>query len=158
MSQSLEANRSSIAAEEQVVGTTSAAAAESESPSSTSFPTKEDQVMMERKIPNLYEYWKAPTVDDKDINNFHMPRCLPRDALCSPTSLEFPTIDHTSIVCFVSHLICSLDLPPSEFLVAILNYLGCKLIHLHPNAIGALICFSMVCECWQDIPLDTSLF
>jgi hypothetical protein len=56
MSQSLEANHSSIAAEEQVVGTTSAAAAESESPSSTSFPTKEDQVMMESKIPNLYEY------------------------------------------------------------------------------------------------------
>jgi hypothetical protein len=44
--------------------------------------------------------------------------------LCTPTTLEFPTIDHTNIVCFESHLMCGLNLPPSKFLVAILNYLG----------------------------------
>jgi hypothetical protein len=53
---------------------------------------------------------------------------------------------------------CGLDLPPSKFLVAILNYLGCELIHLHLNAISALSCFSTLCECWIGIPPDTSLY
>jgi hypothetical protein len=57
-----------------------------------------------------------------------------------------------------SHLMCGLGLPPSKFLVSILNYLGCELVHLNPNAIATLNYFSMLCECWLGIPLDTNLF
>jgi hypothetical protein len=39
-----------------------------------------------------------------------------------------------------------------------MNYLGCSLVHLNPNAISALSSFVMLCECWLGIPLDTSLF
>jgi hypothetical protein len=53
---------------------------------------------------------------------------------------------------------CGLGLPPSKFLVSVLNYIGCELVHLHPNTISALSYFSMLCECWLDIPPDTSLF
>jgi hypothetical protein len=42
-------------------------------------------------------------------------------------------------------------------LVAMLNYC-CELIHLHPNAIAAVSYFSMLCECWLNIPPTTSLF
>jgi hypothetical protein len=62
------------------------------------------------------------------------------------------------VVCFESHLIAGLSLPPSKFLVAIMNFLGCELVHFNPNAITALSCFSMLCECWLEIPTDTSLF
>jgi hypothetical protein len=53
---------------------------------------------------------------------------------------------------------CGLGLPPSKILVAIFNYLGCELIHLHLNTIAALNYFSMLCECWLDISPYTSLF
>jgi hypothetical protein len=55
-------------------------------------------------------------------------------------------IDRTNIVCFESHLMCGLGLPPSKFLVSVLNYIECELVHLHSNAISAVSCFSMLCE------------
>jgi hypothetical protein len=67
-------------------------------------------------------------------------------------------IDKTIIVCFESHLVAGLGLPPSKFLVSILNYLRSELVHLNPNVITVLSCFSMLCECWLEIPPDTSLF
>jgi hypothetical protein len=88
----------------------------------------------------------VPTVTDKDITAYHAANWLPGVLLC------------TNIACFESHLMCGLGLPPSKFLVSILNYIGCELVYLHPNAIFALSCFSMLCECWLDIPPDTSLF
>jgi hypothetical protein len=155
VSQSHEADRSSGVTDEIHAASAMSVAAGSESRFSTSSPTKVDQAMAKSKIPYLYEYWKASMVDDKDITNFHVTGWFPRRLVCSPTTLEFRTIDHTNIICFESCLMCSLDLPPSKFLVAILSYLGYELIHLHPNSIAALSCFSMLCECWLP---DTSLF
>jgi hypothetical protein len=54
--------------------------------------------------------------------------------------------------------VCGLVLRPSKFLVSILNYIGCELVHLHLNTISALSCFSMLCEYWLGIPPDTSSF
>jgi hypothetical protein len=159
MSQSHEVDRSSSATNEiHTVGATGAAAARRESPFSTSSPTKADQAMAESKIPNLYEYWKALMVDDTNLTNLYAVGWLPRGLVCSSTTLEFPSIDHTNIVCFELHQMCDLSLPPSKFLVAILNYLGYERIHLHLNAISALSFFSMYCKCWLGIPPDTSLF
>jgi hypothetical protein len=67
-------------------------------------------------------------------------------------------VDNTPIIYFESHLIAGLGLPPSKFLVSILNFLRCELVHLNPNAIIALNYFTMLCECWLRIPPDTSLF
>jgi hypothetical protein len=103
--------------------------------------------MTKKQIPNLYLYWKVPTVTDKDIANFHDVGWLPGILLCTPTTLEFPSIDHTNIVCFESYLMCGLGIPPSKFLLTVLNYIGCELLYLHLNAIAALSCFSMLCEC-----------
>jgi hypothetical protein len=80
------------------------------------------------------------------------------EAVSSISDLEFPTVDTTTIVCFESHLIARLGLPPSKFLVSILNFLKCELIHLNLNTIIALSCFTMLCECWLGISPDTSLF
>jgi hypothetical protein len=67
-------------------------------------------------------------------------------------------VDQTTIVCFESHLISRLGLPPSKFLISILNFLRCELVHLNLNTIVALSCFSMLCECWLEIALNTYLF
>jgi hypothetical protein len=55
-------------------------------------------------------------------------------------------------------LIAGLGLPLSKFLFAIMNFLGCELVHFNPNAIATLSCFAMPCECWLEIAPDTSLF
>jgi hypothetical protein len=96
MSQTIEVDRSSTAVDEvQVVSTETVSTAGSESPFSTSSSTKVDQAMEKNKISNLYEYWKEPTVDERDITNFHDAGWLPGGPLYTPTTLEFPTIDHT---------------------------------------------------------------
>jgi hypothetical protein len=55
-------------------------------------------------------------------------------------------------------LIIGLGLLPSKFISAIMNFLGCELVHFNPNAIAALCFFVMLCECWLGIASDTSLF
>jgi hypothetical protein len=69
-----------------------------------------------------------------------------------------PTVDNSIVVCFESHLIAWLGLPPSKFLVSIINFLVCELVHLNLNAIATLSHFTMLVECWLGIPQDTSLF
>jgi hypothetical protein len=59
--------------------------------------------------------------------------------------LEFPIVDNTVVVCFESHLAVGLGLPPSKFLISVLNFLRCELVHLNPNAIAALSYFTMLC-------------
>jgi hypothetical protein len=72
--------------------------------------------------------------------------------------LEFPMQDNTIVVCFQSHLAAGLGLPPSKFLVSILNFLKCKLVHLNLNVIATLSCFTMLYECWLMIAPHTCLF
>jgi hypothetical protein len=76
--------------------------------------------------------------------------------------VDFTTTHSYNAVCFESHLITGLDLPPSKFLVAIMNFLGCELVHFNLNAIAALSYFSMLCECLLEIfiprPDRTRLF
>jgi hypothetical protein len=72
--------------------------------------------------------------------------------------VDFPTTYGSTVVCIESHLIAGLGLPPSKFFVAIMNFLRYELVHFNTNAIVALSYFSMLCECWLGIPLDTSLF
>jgi hypothetical protein len=89
----------------------------------------------------LYQFFKVPTVIDEDIVANHATGWLSGALLCTPTTLDFLAIDQTNIVCFESHVMCGLGLPPSKFIVSVLNYIGCEL-----------------CKCWLGIPLDTSLF
>jgi hypothetical protein len=76
----------------------------------------------------------------------------------SVPEVDVPTVDGSTVVCFESHLVAGLSLPPSKFLVDIMNFLGCELVHFNPNAIAALSCFTMMCECWPGIAPDTKLF
>jgi hypothetical protein len=39
-----------------------------------------------------------------------------------------------------------------------MNYLGCKLVHMNPNVIVVLSCFSTLYECWLGILPDTIMF
>jgi hypothetical protein len=139
-------------------GSRSSATAESKIASASSSSNVVVWTMAKKEVPKLFEYWKAPTIIEEDLTTYHVISWLPGVVLCSTTPLEFPTIDRTVIVCFESRLMCGLGLPLSKFLVSILNYLKCELVHLNSNVVAMLSCFSMLCECCLDIPPDTSLF
>jgi hypothetical protein len=74
------------------------------------------------------------------------------------TEVDVLIVTGSTVLCFESHLLAGLGLPPSKFLAAIMNYLRCSLIHFNVNTIIALSSFVMLCECWLRIPPDTSLF
>jgi hypothetical protein len=110
---------------------------------------------MKKDIPTLQDYLKKSTVIEVDLFAYHATGWLPGGVISSTFDLEFLTVDNTTIVCFESHLIAGLGLSPSNFLVSILNFLRCESVHLNSNAIAALRCFTMLCECWLGIAPDT---
>jgi hypothetical protein len=61
-------------------------------------------------------------------------------------TVKCPMVDGTTVVCFESHLITGLGLPPSKFLVAVMGFLECELVHLNLNAIVTLSYFTKLCE------------
>jgi hypothetical protein len=96
------------------------------------------QKITKKAILALQNYWKKLIVIEADLAAYHATSWLPGGVISSTSDLEFPTVDNTTIACLESHLIAGLDLPPSKFLVSIINFLRCELVHLNPNAIVAL--------------------
>jgi hypothetical protein len=114
--------------------------------------------MADNKVPETSDYWKKSTITEADRQAYHDFGWLTGNLMSTVLEVDFPSTHGSTMVCFESHLIAGLGLPPSKFLVAIMNFLRCELVHFNPNAIAALRCFSMLCECWLEIPPDTSLF
>jgi hypothetical protein len=114
--------------------------------------------MVDKTTPEMVDYWKKTTVTEVDCKAHHCFGWLNGGLESSVLAVEYPTIDGTTVVCFESHLFAGLGLLPSKFLVAVMSHLGCELVHFNLNAIAALGCCTMQCECWLGIALDTSLF
>jgi hypothetical protein len=114
--------------------------------------------MAEKTTPKMVDYWKKTTVTEAYHQAYDSFGWLNGWLESSVPAVKYPTVDDTIVVCFKSHLVARLELPPSTFLVAVMSHLGCELVHLNPNDIDALSCFTMLCECWLGIALDTSLF
>jgi hypothetical protein len=97
-------------------------------------------------------------VTEADRSAYHIAGWLPGGVESFILDLEFLMVENATVVCFESHLSIGLGLPSSKILISILNFIRCEPIHLNPNAITALNCFTMLCECWLGITSDTSLF
>jgi hypothetical protein len=110
------------------------------------------------KIPEMSNFFKKTTITDDERQAYHGFCWLTGNLISTIPEVDVPTIHGSTILCFKSHLITGLGLPPNKFHAAIMNFLGCELVHFNPNAIAALNCFTMLCECWLGITLDTSLF
>jgi hypothetical protein len=86
-------------------------------------------------------------VTEADRQAYHSFSWLNDGLEFSVPTVKYPTIDITIMVYFESHLVAGLGFPSSKFLIAVMSYLGCELVHLNPNAIAALRYFTMLCEC-----------
>jgi hypothetical protein len=115
-------------------------------------------MMANKTIPEMSGFWKKSTITEAYRLTYHSTSWLSGGLESLVPEVDVPTLDSYTVVCFDSHLVARLDLPPSKFFVAIMNFLGCELVDLKLNTIAALSYFTMLCECWFGITLDTSLF
>jgi hypothetical protein len=97
--------------------------------------------------PALSDYWKKSTVTEANRSAYHTIGRLGGALESFVPIVEMPMVDNSTVVSFESHLIAGLGLPPSKFLVSILNFLRCELVHLNLKVIAALSCFTILCEC-----------
>jgi hypothetical protein len=135
----------------------SASVVESEVPAVSSSSHMVVAKMVNKTSPSMSNYWKKSMITEVDYSSYHAIGWLGGRLEFYVPSVDIPTVDGSTVVCFESHLIAGLSLPPSKFLVAIMNFLGCELVHLNLNAITALSYFTMLCKCWLGIASDTSL-
>jgi hypothetical protein len=124
----------------------------------TSSPTRGTALMTKGEIPELSDFFKKTSVTDGKHQAYHEHGWLTGNVISFVPEVDIPTIEGSTVICFESHLVAGLGLPPSKFLVTIMGYLNCELFHFNPNAISALSTFVMLCECWHGIAPDTSLF
>jgi hypothetical protein len=120
---------------------------ESTAPVTSSSPTLGAIKMTDRKISEMSEFFKKTTVTDEEHHTYHDFGWLTGNLISTVHEVNVLTVHGSTILCFESHLITGLGLPPSKFLAAIMNFLGCELVHFNPNDIAALNCFTMLCEC-----------
>jgi hypothetical protein len=114
----------------------------------SSSPTRGVAKMAEGEIPELTDFFKKMTVTEDNRRAYHDHGWLTSNLVSFIPEVDVPTVEGSTIICFKSQLAAGLGLPPSKFLSSIMNYLGCSLVHLNPNAISALSSFVMLCECW----------
>jgi hypothetical protein len=124
----------------------------------SSYPTRGAALIAKGKIPELTDFFKGTTVSEEELRAYHSHDWLTGNMLSSIPEVEVPTVTGSIVLCFESHLLAGLGLPPSKFLVAIMNYLACLLVHFNANVIAALSNFVMLCECSLGILPDSSLF
>jgi hypothetical protein len=124
----------------------------------TSSPTRGAALMAKGEILELSDFFKKTSVTDEEYQAYHNRGWLPSNIMSTIPEVDIPTFEGSTIVCFESHLVVRLGIPPSKFLVTIMGYLNYELFHFDVNAISALSSFVMLCECWLRIVLDTSLF
>jgi hypothetical protein len=74
-------------------GARSATGVGGEVASSTSSSTMVDHAMARKETSPLYQDCKVSTVTDEDITAYHVAGWLSRALVCTPTILNFPTIN-----------------------------------------------------------------
>jgi hypothetical protein len=114
--------------------------------------------MANKIIPEMSDYWKKSMITMADRLTYHFIGWLNSALESLVPKVDIPMVDGSTMVCFESHLVAGVGLPPSKFFVAIMNFLWCELVHPNLNVMAALSCFTMLCKCWLGIALDTSLF
>jgi hypothetical protein len=111
-----------------------------------------------KTTPEMVDYWKKTLVTETDRHAYHSFGWLNGGLESTIPTVDYPTVDDTTVVCFECYLVAGLGLLPNKFFVAVMSHLGCDLVHFNPSAIAVVSCFTMLCEWWLEIASDTSLF
>jgi hypothetical protein len=123
-----------------------------------SSPTRGAALMAKGEILELSDFFKKTSMTDGESQAYLECGWLTNSVIYSVHEVDVPTVDGSTVICFESHLVIELGLPPSKFLATIMGYLNYELFHFNPNSISTLSTFIMLCECWLGITLNTNLF
>jgi hypothetical protein len=132
--------------------------AESTTMTTSSSPTHGASLMAKGEISELMDFFKRTTITEEELQAFHNRGWLTGNMISTVPEVDVSTVHGLTILCFESHLLAGLGLAPSKFLAAIMNYLGCSLVHFNTNVLVALNGFVMLCECWLGTSPYSSLF
>jgi hypothetical protein len=69
--------------------------------------------MAEKAIPGMVDYWKKTMVTETDWQAYHSFGWLNGGLESIVPTMEYPTVDGTTVVCFKSHLVAGFGLPLS---------------------------------------------
>jgi hypothetical protein len=69
--------------------------------------------MVEKTTPEMVDYWKKTTVTEADHKAYHSFGWLNGGLEYSVLIVEYPIVDDITMVCFESHLVARLELPPN---------------------------------------------
>jgi hypothetical protein len=100
--------------------------------------TRSVSMMAKGEILELIDFFKKTSLSEEELQGYYRLGWLTGNVLSSIPEVDVPTVHDPSILCFESYLLAGLGLPPSKFLAAIMNYLGCSLVHFNANAIAVL--------------------
>jgi hypothetical protein len=106
----------------------------------------------------MSDFLKKTIVTEEERLAYHSFDCLTGNLISMILEIDVPTVHDSTTIYFESYLIAGLGLMSNKFLSSIMNFLDCELVHFNPNAISALSCFAILCECWLGTTPDTSLF
>jgi hypothetical protein len=112
--------------------------AESIAMTTSSSPTCGAAKMAEGEIPELPDFFKKTVIIEEECQAYHDHGWLAGNLISTIPEVDVPTVHDLTVIFFESHLATELGLPPSKFLVSIMNYLGGTLVHFNPNTIAAL--------------------
>jgi hypothetical protein len=87
------------------------------------------------EIPELTDFFKKMTVTEDDRQTYHGRGWLTGNLVSFIHEVDVPTVEGSTIIYFKSQLAAGVGLPPSKFLLSIMNYLGCSLVHLNSNIV-----------------------
>jgi hypothetical protein len=97
---------------------------ESEAPATSSSATVAGIKMANNKIPEISTYWKKSNVSKAICQAYHDFAWLTGNRISSILEVDVPTTHDSTMVCFESHLVAGLGLPPSKFLVTVMTSLS----------------------------------
>jgi hypothetical protein len=112
-----------------------------------SSPTRGAALMAKGEILELSDFFKKTSMTDGESQAYLECGWLTNSVISSVPEVDVPTVDGSTVICFESHLVIELGLPPSKFLATIMGYLNYELFHFNPNSISTLSTFIMLCEC-----------
>jgi hypothetical protein len=90
----------------------------------SSSPTRGASLMVKGEIPELTDFFKRTTVSEEELQEFHNHGWLIGNVLSTIPEVDVPTVAGSIVLCFESHLLAGLGLPPSKLLATIKNYLA----------------------------------
>jgi hypothetical protein len=93
--------------------------AESDTPESSSSNAAVKN-MVNKTTPSMSDYWKKSSITEDDHSAYHADGWLGGGLESIIPTMEYPMVDGTTVVCFESHLIAGLALPPSNFFLSLL--------------------------------------